>query len=183
MSTLRKQTRSGYTHICNELIDAEGLSYRARGIAMHLLSKPDDWIIKIEYLMRHGKEGKKAIRTAMQELAQYGFLMRDRVLAADGKITTVTYIADYPAFIEVGTVERRILGYEPKSNADIPLSDTSAKGTSQNRHVDNGEVLPNTKKPTPDPVSSKRKKKNYVEPVPEAKRNYRPAEYSDIILG
>lgn len=173
MSTLRKQTRTGYTHICNELIDAEGLSYRARGIAMHLLSKPDDWIIKIEYLMRHGKEGKKAIRTAMQELAQYGFLMRDRVMGPDGKIATVTYIADYPAFIHVGTVERRILGYEPKGSTDIPVSDTSVTGTSQKRHVGNGKLLPITDKPTPDPVRSKRKKKNYSDgPPAEPRKKY-----------
>src|SRR5690349_5454857 len=114
MSTLRKQTRSGYTHISNELINADGLSFRAKGIAMVLLSKPDDWIIRIDYLMRVGKEGEKAIRSAMHELAEYGFLMRDRVSAPDGKITTVTYVADYPAFVSVGSVERRIYGYEPK---------------------------------------------------------------------
>lgn len=180
MSTLRKQTRSGYTHICNELIDAEGLSYRARGIAMHLLSKPDDWIIKIEYLMRHGKEGKKAIRTAMQELAQYGFLMRDRVLGQDGKITTVTYIADYPAFIDVGSAERRIIGYEPAAT-DIPVSDTSVAGTSQKRQVDNGKVLLTPELPTTDAVNDRRKKKKTSAPK-EEKKDYHPPGYEGIVL-
>lgn len=140
MSTLRKQTRSGYTHISNELINAEGLSYRAKGIAMLLLSKPDDWVIRVEYLMKVGKEGEKAIRTAMQELAQYGFLMRDRVQDADGHIRTMTYLADYPAYIDVGSVERRILGYEPKIT-DYPISGDSVSSTSDKRVVGKGRVL------------------------------------------
>jgi hypothetical protein len=160
MSTLRKQTRANYTHISNELIDAEGLSYRARGVAVHLLSKPDNWMIKIEYLMKHGKEGKKAIRAALQELAEYGFLMRDRVLGADNRIVTVTYIADYPAYIDVGTIESRILGYEPaaKEVPDIPVSDTSVEGTSQTRHVGNGEVLVTPDKITTDEVKVNHRK-------------------------
>jgi hypothetical protein len=161
MSTLRKQTRANYTHISNELIDAEGLSYRARGVAVHLLSKPDNWMIKIEYLMKHGKEGKKAIRAALQELAEYGFLMRDRVLGTDNRIVTVTYIADYPAYINVGTVESRILGYQPaaKEIPDLPLSDTSAEGTSQTRQVSNGKVLVTPDLITTDPVKVNRKNK------------------------
>lgn len=182
MSTLRKQTRSGYTHISNELINADGLSFRAKGIAMVLLSKPDNWIIRIDYLMKVGKEGEKAIRTAMQELAEYGFLMRDRVTAPDGKIATVTYIADYPAYLEVGSVERRIYGYEPKST-DLPVSDTSVSSTSENRQVGKGELLVIPDSPTTDTAKVNHRKSKRVAPKTEPKRNYRPDEYSDIILG
>jgi hypothetical protein len=164
MSTLRKQTRSGYTHISNELINAEGLSFRAKGIAMVLLSKPDDWEIKIPYLMRVGKEGEKAIRTAMQELAEYGFLMRDRV-HENGKVVTVTRIADYPAFINVGTVERRINGYQPPT--DLAVSDTSGSSTSQNRHVRKGEVLVIPELQTTDEVRHRRKKRGSFRPPPD----------------
>lgn len=173
MSILRKQTRSGYTHISNELIDAEGLSYRARGVAVHLLSKPDNWVIKIEYLMRHGKEGEKAIRTAMHELAEYGFLMRDRVLGPDGKIKTVTCIADYPAYINVGTVERRINGYEPKAT-DLAVSDTSVTGRSQTRQVGNGEVLGIPDLITTDEVKVNKKSKQGSASKTATRRSYLP---------
>lgn len=161
MSILRKQTRSGYTHISNELIDAEGLSYRARGVAVHLLSKPDNWTIKIDYLMRHGKEGEKAIRTALHELAAYGFLMRERIRTEDNKIVTVTRIADYPAFINIGTVQQRINGYRDPLSAisDIPFSDTSGSSSSQSRQVRKGEVLVTPDKVTTDEVKVNRKNK------------------------
>lgn len=171
MSTLRKQTRSGYTHISNELIDAEGMSFRAKGIAMVLLSKPDNWTIKIPYLMRVGKEGEKAIRTAMHELAEYGFLMRDRVHES-GKVITVTRIADYPAFINVGTVERRINGYQPST--DLAVSDTSGSSTSQNRQVRKGEVLVTPDLITTNEVGHRRKKNSGT---PKAKKSYNPEDY------
>lgn len=170
MSTLRKQTRSGYTHISNELINADGLSFRAKGIAMVLLSKPDNWIIKVDYLMRIGKEGEKAIRTAMQELAEYGFLMRDRVAGDDGKLTTVTYIADYPAYIDVGTVERRIYGYQP-SKTESPVSEYSVTGMSENRVLGDGGVLVTPEKITTDEVKVHRKNKQGSARPPSGRNN------------
>ncbi len=175
MSILRKTTRRGYTHISNELLEDSRLSYRARGIASFLLSKPDDWEIKIEYLMRVGVEGEKAIRTALHELAQYGYLMRARVREGD-HIRTVTYIADYPAYLETGSVEQRINGYDV---SDIPVSDTSGSSSSRNRQVSNGEVLVNTDKGTT--VHSKRRR-NYSEPPTASQRrgSYHPEDYDDI---
>jgi len=151
MSTLRKETRTGYTHIDNNLCEAEGLSFRARGIALVLLSKPDNWEIRIAWLMKIGKEGEKAIRTALHELAEHGFLMRERVRGENG-VHTVTHIADYPAFINIGTTEERINGYQQRENSipDIPVSDMSQSSSSQSRQVTNGEVLVTTDLPITD---------------------------------
>lgn len=171
MSILRKQTRRGYTHIANELLEAEGLSFRARGIAAFLLSKPDDWEIKTEYLMKMGREGERAIRTALHELAAFGFLMRDRIADEQGKLRTVTYVADYPAYINVGSVERRILGYEPQQTdkTDLAISDRSVSRRSKNRPVGKGELLVNTDKGTTANRSTRRRK-NYSEPPTDQPR-------------
>lgn len=168
MSILRKQTKSGYTHINNELLNAEGLSFRAKGIAVFLLSKPDDWKIRVDYLMRVGKEGEVAIRTALQELAVQGFLMRERI-RENNRIRTITRIADYPAFIDVGTPEQRINGYV----SDIQVSEDSGISSSENRHLRKRQVLVNTEEVTPEKVRSKRKKKNYSEePPPPPRKKY-----------
>lgn len=179
MSTLRKQTRSGYTHISNELINTEGLSYRAKGIALVLLSKPDDWVIKVDYLARVGKEGEEAIRTAMKELAQYGFLMRTRELDNSGHICTITHLADYPAYIDVGTVEIRINGYQPKF-PDLAVSEGSGIQASESRPVDNAGVLINPDKVTPDRTRHTEKKKNNRVPATKKRRSYQPSDYEDL---
>lgn len=165
MSILRKESRRGYTHIDNALADAEGLSFRARGIALVLLSKPDDWVIKISYLMKIAKEGEQAIRTAMQELAAFGFLMRVRERDKQGHVRTVTMVADYPAFIDVGTPETRINGYASSVTGmvetdmavsgmseatDLAVSEDSVNRTSVNRQVGKHQVLVTPDLPTTD---------------------------------
>lgn len=171
MSLLRKRVRAGYTHVANELVDNRVLSFRARGIAIFLLSKPDDWEIKIEYLVTQGKEGREAVRAALKELAEHGFLMRDRVQDANGQMCTVTRVADYPAFIGVGTTESRILGYEPQAgeSTDPPENRSSGNRRSGNRQVGKPEVLPNTEKRT---TRNNHRRKDYNAIPDEPKRRY-----------
>lgn len=178
MSNLRKQTQSNYTHISNDLLNAEGLSFRARGIAAYLLSKPDNWQVKIPHLMKVGKEGEKAVRTALQELATYGFLMRERI-RENNRIVTVTRLADYPAFLHIGTVEERINGYQAQDSAisDIPLSDRSETSSSQKRQVRKGEVLVNTDNAIPDKVVHRQNKKQ--QPA-KPRKSYQPEDYDDL---
>jgi hypothetical protein len=180
MSLLRKQTRRGYTHVANDLIDTEGLSFRAKGIAVHLLSKPDDWEIKIEYLMKVGKEGREAIRTALKELAEYGFLMRSRVQDASGQMTTVTNVADYPAFLNVGTVESRILGYEPGEKTDPPENRRSEHRRSDKRTVGTPEVLVTTDKRTTGSMSKRRRKDYNDIPADKPRGSYQPDDYPNL---
>lgn len=163
---LRKETRTGYTHVANDLCDTKGMSFRAKGIALVLLSKPDNWSIKITYLMNLSGEGEKTVRTALQELAEYGFLMRKRERNAKGHLRTVTLIADYPAYINIGTVESRIRGYEKITDlaeTDMSVSEVSENGMSVNRHLGNGEVIvttdiPTTKEVTTDIPTTKKKR-------------------------
>lgn len=155
MSILRKKSVKGYTHISNDLLNYEGLSLRAVGLACKLLSKPDGWVIKLDYLVRTSKEGRQAIRVALHELAEHGFLMRERVRDELGNIHTVTHIADYPAFIDIGTPEIRINGYQPPDKSDLPETSMSENPTyqepdlpetdmSETRRSGNREVLVNT---------------------------------------
>lgn len=158
MSILRKQTKSRYTHIANDILEDARLSFRARGLAAYLLSKPDDWVIRVEALAREAREGEKAILTAMRELAAYGYLRRDRAHDALGHIYTVTHLADYPAFVDDGTPQERKFGYTdpPKTggsvraSTDPPETEGSVNRGSENRGVGFGGVILNTDLPIPD---------------------------------
>lgn len=175
MSILRKVSRRGYSHIDNALADVEGLSFRARGICYVLLTKPDNWEIKIPYLMKMAKEGEQAIRTAMQELAEFGFLMRSREQDEQGRLRTVTYVADFPAYIDVGTVESRVNGYGYSSadlvetdmavsgtsvRADLVVSERSVSRRSENREVGIRQVIVSTDLPNTDLPSTDKEKES-----------------------
>lgn len=68
------------------------LSWRARGILAYLLSKPDDWQIVIEHLIKQGTEGRDAVKSAFQELRELGYasleVFRD---SESGKVTGSTW--------------------------------------------------------------------------------------------
>lgn len=132
MTLLRKQQKSHFAHISNDVLQDHRLSFKARGVAAYLLSLPDDWHVTIKSIARHGTEGQDAVRTALAELAEYGYMTRDREHGDGGAIRTITIISDHAAFIDLGTPEERLAGY---SNSDRP-PDYPRVGSSEGRKTD-----------------------------------------------
>lgn len=89
---------ANFTTLSNEVINDDRLSFRARGVLMHLLSKPADWRARsIAIAAQSPREGRDAIRTAMRELEELGYLVRERVQHPDGTFAIVHTINAVPA--------------------------------------------------------------------------------------
>lgn len=156
-SILRKRPKSGFTVVSNDVIEDARLSYRARGVALLLLSRPDDWEISLPWLMKMGVEGRDAIRKCLHELATYGYLMRVREKDESGALRTLTLLADYPAFSDHGTPENRINGYDISGLTEIQeVPDLLNSGRSEDWTVrkpegpESSRSLPNPDLPIPD---------------------------------
>lgn len=65
-----------FVQIDRRIYDDTRLSLRAMGLLGALLSKPSDWVISVSYLTNHFKEGKAAINSTINELIQYGYMVR-----------------------------------------------------------------------------------------------------------
>jgi hypothetical protein len=63
-----------FTVISNQVINNHNLTYRARGILIYLLSKPDGWYTSAERLSSMHTEGRDAIRTCLKELQEAGYM-------------------------------------------------------------------------------------------------------------
>jgi hypothetical protein len=67
------------------------ISWKAKGILAYLLSKPDDWMLRVADLVNQGPEGKAAVRAAIDELITTGYITREQSHYDDGKFAECIY--------------------------------------------------------------------------------------------
>ncbi len=72
MSTIRVGKRHRFTSIDRQAVNDERLSFRALGLLLWLLDKPDGWRIQSETVARNRPEGRDAVRTASENSGTTG---------------------------------------------------------------------------------------------------------------
>lgn len=93
---LRKRRTHLFVQVPSNTIRDKRLSFRARGILAYLLDMPDGWDVKSEHLASQGKEGREAVRTALNELAVCGYYRLERRQLRDGTFQMGTAISEEP---------------------------------------------------------------------------------------
>lgn len=101
MTTIRVSKRTRFTVIDRATVNDADLSYRARGVLLWLLDKPDDWHTDSSAIARAStgerNEGRDAIRAALKELEACGYLTRERKRDKFGRWTTEVFVLERPA--------------------------------------------------------------------------------------
>jgi len=85
-----------FTQIPNSWARDERLGYRARGILLLLMSHQDGWKISLEHLANDGPDGITAVRTAIQQLQECGYLKRNRIRNERSQIEGSEWILSDP---------------------------------------------------------------------------------------
>lgn len=85
MAVIRVAKRARFTSVDRETIRDSRLSFRARGLLVWLLDKPDDFRVRSEQIADHASEGRDAVRTALRELEQLGYLERTKSRGEGGR--------------------------------------------------------------------------------------------------
>lgn len=130
MSIIRIHKTSNYSVISNTPLNDERLSWRAKGIAAYLLTKPDDWRINADHLHKVGREGRDAVRAALKELEEAGYLHRTKEQDEKGRWHTVSVLHEVPQ--------------EDAAPSPTPGKPTPGKPTSENPYVGKPGLLLNT---------------------------------------
>ena len=90
MGVIRVEHTKDYTTMSNHHLRNSELSLRAMGLMSKMLALPDDWDYTVAGLAAICKEGRDAVRKALQELEAAGYLVRSQTRAA-GTFSTNDY--------------------------------------------------------------------------------------------
>ena len=143
MPTFRVERTGNYTVMSNHHLRNEKLSLKAKGLLSQMLSLPEKWNYTLSGLCAINPESKDAIRSALRELEEQGYVIRRQTTDASGKFSKNEYII-YEVPVKT-----------PETEAEPPLKNPS----SENPTTDNpstGKPLAgnptqlNTKKSIPD---------------------------------
>ena len=94
MSTFRKAKNKDnpFVMIDKVWVCNPGLSAKAKGILLYLLSKPDDWVVYETDICNHMLDGIKSIRSGVKELIGVGHLHRNQVRDSKGRFLGYEHI-------------------------------------------------------------------------------------------
>ena len=153
MAVFRVEKTRDYTVMANYHLKDTGLSLKAKGLLSMMLSLPDEWNYTTRGLASICKEGVDSIGATLRELETAGYIVRNQLRDAKGRITDTEYViyekpqrspdttapdAAQPDTINPDTEKP----YLDKPDADEPCTETTAQLNTYRSRTN----LPSTKK-------------------------------------
>lgn len=92
MAVFRVERTKDYTVMSNHHLKDKRLSLKAKGLLSQMLSLPEDWDYTLSGLASINLESKDAIRSAVQELENAGYIRRRQTVDERGKFSSNEYI-------------------------------------------------------------------------------------------
>jgi hypothetical protein len=105
--------KNRYGTIPNDLLNSIHISFKAKGMYAFIQSKPDNWEFSAERISKQVKEGLPSIISALKELENFGYLVRNRYQNNKG-----FWVVDYLLY-EIPNEENLITGKPNEENPNI----------------------------------------------------------------
>ncbi len=110
MAVFRVEKTRDYTVMANHHLKNRKLTLKAKGLLSVMLSLPDTWDFTLSGLASINREGKDAIREAIKELENEGYVIRNRIRDERGLLRGTEYVI-----------------YEKPQPKDTPAADVPAQ--------------------------------------------------------
>jgi len=138
MAVFRVERNQNYTVMSNYHLRDKSLSLKAKGLLSQMLSLPEDWDYTLTGLARINCEGRDAIRAAVKELEEAGYVTRSRIRNEKGHLLGTEYvIREQPFFSAEPALE------EPASgNPTLGETTELNKDTKQNKDLQSKDSIP-----------------------------------------
>jgi predicted transcriptional regulator len=122
----------GFTQISNKFIQNNKISNTAKAVYIYMASRPDGWEFHVNEIRNNVKSGREAINNAMNELIDFGYLIKSQIRCKLGKFNKNHYKILYQPLTENPLTENP-LTVEPLTenqtlnNTDINNTDINNK--------------------------------------------------------
>lgn len=92
MSILKiKKKTNPYVMLDKSLLEDKSLSWKAKGLLSYLLSRPEDWKVKVKHLVNQSTDGRDAVYSILKELRNAGYIQLNVSRDGNGKVTENIY--------------------------------------------------------------------------------------------
>ena len=170
MAVFRINKTRDYTVMSNHHLRNTSLSLKAKGLLSLMLSLPDNWDYTTKGLASICKDGIDSICSAVKELEQHGYIVRERVRNDKGQLTTIEYtILEQP---------ETALPEQEKPKRENPVLENPEQGCPEqenpaqlNTNISNKD-LSNTNTSTTYPIKSYQKEEPAVKKRGKDKMGY-----------
>jgi len=128
--------KNRYGTIPNDLLNSIHISFKAKGMYAFIQSKPDNWEFSAERISKQVKEGLPSVISALKELENFGYLVRNRYQNNKG-----FWVVDYLLY-EIPIMENLITGKPNEENPNIGKpSNNSNKDFSKQEYNNKEKVV------------------------------------------
>ena len=143
-----KQREHPFVQVDKKIANAKNLSFKAKGLMTYLLGLPDNWEVYLTEIVKHSPDGIYAVRSAINELIEAGYITKTTGRRPNGKFYTEWLVQETPCRVSrsgeaaSSNIDRgRPLGAdaEEKNSCSIPPSadevDVRAAAESKMSHL------------------------------------------------
>ena len=129
MPVFRVERNKGYTVMSNYHLRDKSLSLKAKGLLSQILSLPEDWDYTLKGLALINREKIDAIRQAIRELEQAGYIVRSRERDERGRLRGADYVIyeqpQTPPTLDLPTLENPTQLNKDIQSKDQKITDAS----------------------------------------------------------
>src|SRR5688572_159428 len=93
-----KKRENPFAQIDKEAINDDSMSWAAKGMLTYLISKPADWKVQVNHLIKKATDGRDAVYSILRELREVGYMLMETKNDAKGRLMTVYTVSEKPEF-------------------------------------------------------------------------------------
>ena len=139
MSVLRINKTKDYTVMSNVHLKEKEMSLKAKGLLSQMLSLPENWDYSIAGLVAINKENESAIKSTLNELKKFGYLVVTKKMPNESRSGRIEYIYDiYEQPIEKQEQEKQ--GLENQRQLNTNKSNTNQLITNNKNSVSQSQI-------------------------------------------